>query len=660
LLAEADAAGLLTPDGLGQLAHVAYGVGRFDVTIDAWERAYIQSLKAGDRAAAAQAAIQVALHLLFDTALLAPIRGWIGRAELLLEGQEEGAVSAWVAVAHTYERLLSGDFEADRRWSKRAIQLGERHAPEAAAMGRIAEARSLILEGDVEAGLALLDEAAVAAVSGELDPLVIGIVYCEVVCGLQALGQYDRAEQWSVAMERWHPGKHVGSMHGRCRVHRAEILRLRGACSEAEREVLEACDELRPYLRRELGWPLTELGLVRLRLGDLDGAEEAFLAAHAAGWDPQPGLALVRLERGDLALASASISHALEHPAKVPSKEWPPNTDLRRAPLLGAEVEIALAAGDIASARDAASELDRIAQRFKSKALAAAAAQAEAQVRLAMGNTAAALAHFDEALLLWGELGAPYEAAEARLGLGRTHRARGGEQQALLEFRSAAATFEGMGAKLKAALAKRLTREGRSGQPLEPAVPAAPLVRGVLTREGDVWSISFADRTIRVRDAKGFRYLSLLLADPGREFHALDLVARAGNFQSGLVQAESFTAEPLDHQAKEAYRRRLVEIDEDLAEARALNDIERASQGEAERDFLLRELASAVGLGGRARRTGSPAERARVSVTRALRQAMAKVGSHHPELGQHLNHAVRTGTFCAYCPDLLAPIAWTS
>jgi hypothetical protein len=158
-------------------------------------------------------------------------------------------------------------------------------------------------------------------------------------------------------MERWCATNAIGSLRGRCRVHRAEILRLRGSCREAERQALMACEELRPYLRRELGWPLNELGRIRLHQGDIAGAEEALLAAHRAGWDPQPGLALVCLAQGDVATAAASIRDALDHPLHVPSKERPPNTDLQRAPLLEAQVEIELAAGDIGRAQAAADEL---------------------------------------------------------------------------------------------------------------------------------------------------------------------------------------------------------------------------------------------------------------------------------------------------------------
>src|SRR5687767_5976224 len=417
LLAPADAATGRSGPALELLAMSAYAAGHVDVTIDAWERLHADAVRGGNHLAAAAAAARVALHLLFDTALMAPIRGWVARAERLLEGEGDTPVHAWIAVVRSYERLLSGDFGKARQWARRAIEVGTGRDPAAVAMGRLAEARSLILEGDVARGLDLLNEAAVATMSGELDPLITGVVYCEVVCAMQAIAQYDLADQWTQAMERWRQGQAVGSIHGRCRVHRAEILRLRGSCNEAEIEALKACEELRPYLRREFGWPLTELGRIRLRKGDIHGAEEAFLAAHNAGWDPQPGLALVRLAQGDVALATAMVREALDHPLNVPSKELPPNTDLRRAPLLAAQVEIEIAAGDIDRAQSAADELTRIAAVFESKAMAAGATLAQGQVRLATGDTAGARRDFEDASHLWSEIGAPYETALARMGL---------------------------------------------------------------------------------------------------------------------------------------------------------------------------------------------------------------------------------------------------
>ena len=217
LLVEADARSPLTAPDLALLADMAYAAGHLDVTIAAWERAYAQGLAAGDRLAAAGAAVKVALHFILDTALMAPVRGWARRCEQLLEGLDETPVHAWLAVIRNYERLLSGDFEEARVWARRAIDTGAKCAPAAAAIGRVAEARSLILEGDVARGLGLLDEAGTAAVSGELDPLSTGIVYCEVVCALQALAQYDLADEWTEAMERWRQGQPVGSVHGRCR-----------------------------------------------------------------------------------------------------------------------------------------------------------------------------------------------------------------------------------------------------------------------------------------------------------------------------------------------------------------------------------------------------------------------------------------------------------
>lgn len=671
LLIEADATTPLTGADLPLLAGVAYAAGHLDVTIEAWERAHAASVQAGDHVAAAGAAVRVAMHLLFDTALLAPVRGWLTRAERLLDGHAETPVHAWLGVVRSYERLLSGDFDSARHWARRAIDVGTGRDSAAVALGRVAEARSLILQGDVTTGLELLNEAAVATVSGEIDPLSTGVVYCELVCALQALGQYDLAEQWTEAMERWHRGQPVGSLHGRCRVHRAEILRLRGSCAEAEQEALLACEELRPYLRRELGWPLTELGRIRLRMGDIQGAEEAFLSAHQAGWDPQPGLALVHLAHGDVARAAASIRDALDHPAPVPSKEWPPNTKLRRAPLLEAQVEIAIAAGDLACARSAADELGRIAAMFQSSGMAASATLARGQVRLADGDHADARREFEAAVQQWSEIGAPHETALARLGLGYALRAEGHEERALLEIQAACATFESIGTVSQAARAAAVLGDAR--QPhmeVRPSAAAAatdphPPDDNTFRDAGDYWAVAFEGRVASVRDSKGLRYLSRLLAEPGREFHVLDLVAVETaphkTYGAGRVNtspADGDAGELLDPQAKAAYRRRLTEIDEDLAEAHALGDPARAAQGEVERDLLVRELSRAVGLGGRNRRAGSSAERARSAVTRAMRHALARIRTHHAPLGDHLDRTIRTGTYCVYLPDRRVPIAW--
>lgn len=587
------------------------------------------------------------------------MRGWLARAERLLEGQGETPAHAWLAVVRTYERMLTGDLPGARQWIRQASEVGSKCDPAASAIGRVAEARLLILDGDVQQGLALLDQAGVATVSGDLDPLTTEVVYCELVCALQGLAQYDVAEEWTEAMERWCETNAIGSLHGRCRVHRAEILRLRGSCNEAERQALMACEELRPHLRRELGWPLNELGRIRLHRGDIAGAEEALLAAHRAGWDPQPGLALVRLAQGDVAAAAASIRDALERPVRVPSKERPPNTDLQRAPLLEAQVEIEIAAGDLGRARSAADELGLVAARFESKALVASAALARGRVRLADGDAAGAEQSLSEAVRLWNGVGAPYEAALARMRLAEAYAASGSEHRAVLERQAARTILDGI----------------QAAPPMAPpvhvghheAVDEQPVASvNVFRREGDYWSVTFDGHTVHMRDLKGMRYLARLLADPGREYHVLDLVAaETGRRQADSGQAADLprsalgdAGEILDARAKDAYRRRLAEIDDDIEQARATGDAERAAQADTERGFLVRELARAFGLGGRGRRAASASERARSGVTRAVRQAIARISDQHPQLGEHLSRTIRTGTYCAYFPDPRAGAGW--
>ena len=660
LLMAAEADGLLADAELPVLAEVAYAAGRLDVTIEAWERAHAACLRGGDHVAAAGAAVRVALHLLFDTALMAPVRGWSARAERLLEGRAESPPHAWLAVVRTYERMLTGDLAGARRWAGTAVEVGARWDPAATAIGRVAEARLRILDGEVAEGLALLDEVGVATVSGDLDPLSTGVVFCELVCALQGLALYDVAEQWTEAMERWCETNAIGSLHGRCRVHRAEILRLRGSCREAEDQALMACEELRPYLRRELGWPLNELGRIRLHRGDLAGAEEALLAAHRGGWDPEPALALVRLAQGDTATAAASIRDALERPMRVPWKEQPPNTDLQRAPLLGAQVEIAIAAGDIDRARLAADELHLVASRYASTALLAGAAAARGRVLLADGDARGAEPVLSDAVRRWTAIGAPYEAAMARRDLADAHEACGSEHRAMLERRAAGSILQDVQAPAAPAPLVPIPNVDQPG----------PTDENVFRREGDYWSIVFDGSTVRVRNLVGMRYLARLLAVPGREHHVLDLVAGEAGVPDrrpdhggadGLSRlALGDAGEVLDARSKEAYRRRLSEIEEDIEEAQAIGDDERAAQADVERDFLVRELTGAFGLGGRDRRAASAAERARVSVTRAVRQAMARIGDHHPGLGEHLGRTIRTGTYCTYAPDPRAPAHWCS
>ncbi len=662
----------------------AYGAGDLEATLRAWEALHDLRLADDDRAGAAWAASMVALHLLMDTGLMSTVRGWLRRAErLVAELPEPVAAHAVVAMVVGYERFFCGDPAGAEEHARRAVELGERFdVPPAVVVGRTAIGRLRILAGEVEEGLALLDEVAAHLMTGKVDPLATGIMYCELICAVQALGLHERAREWTEVMERWQRGAAHGGVHGRCRVHRAELLRLSGPGDLAEQEALQACAELRPWLRREYGWPLVELGTIRLHRGDLEGAEEAFAAAHRHVWSPEPGLALLRLAQGHVGVALTLITEAVARPATTPSKEQPPFGDLRLAPLLAAQVEIAAAAGEVAVADRAATRLSEVARDHAETAgLCAAASLARGRVDLLRGDSDEAVAACTAAATAWAELGAPYEAACVRIVLGRALHRSGRPAQARSEWEAARADFAAFGAALRVAEVDRLLEDTAAEPPaLGPAdrsevvtgVPDAP-VSAVFALVGGCRRIWHGGVEAVVPDLKGFRYLALLLAAPGREFHALDLVALEHGGASGptLAGAVPHAADDrlavssgeaglpmIDDQARAAYRRRLREVEEDIEDARAMDDLGRLDLAERDRDYLLAELGSALGLGGRVRTSGGSAERARTSVTRSLRYALDRLAAHHPDLGAHLSRAVRTGVYCSYQPDPVAPITW--
>lgn len=645
-----------SPEVLELTARAAYGAGDLEGAVSAWEELHLLHLREGATVPAAFASAMVAMFLMMDTGLMAPVRGWMGRAERLLADEGETHVDAWLAMVRTYERLLSGDHDAASVAAHAAITLGSRHAvPPAVAIGSVAAARLEIFDGRVDEGLRMLDEVAVLLLSGELDALTTGMVYCELICAMQGLAQYDRAEQWTEAMERWRPGRAFGGINGRCRVHRAEILRLRGPCDAAEQEALRACDELRPWMRREFGWPLTELGNIRLRKGDLVGAEEAFLAAHEHAWDPQPGLARLRLAQGDAAGAFGQIRDALERPTSIPSKERPPFGALPRAPLLDAQVEIALAVGALGCAADAAQELSAIAADFRSQALLAGAALARGRVALAEGDADRSVAECAAAVAAWTEVGAPYEAAVARGVLADAWDHTGNRQAADLERRTARMTLERIGA--------RVAQIEPPPEP-EPTESAGSTPVCVFRERDGLRTLAFAGQQARIPDLKGFRYIELLLGRPGRELHVLDLVARERgevprSAPEGLSASYGGDLGPLlDDTAREAFRRRLREVEEDMEEADRHNDPERRARATADRDYLVAELARSFGLGGRPRRGGAPAERARSAATRTIRYAVDRIAVRLPALAEHLRRSLHTGTYLRYEPDPLAGIRW--
>jgi tetratricopeptide (TPR) repeat protein len=208
----------------------------------------------------------------------------------------------------------------------------------------------------------------------------------------------------------------------------------------------------------------------------------------------------------------------------------------------------------------------------------------------------------------------------------------------------------------------------------EPSVAKLPAGAGkhMLRREGEYWTFLHDGSVVRLRDSKGLRCLARLLANPGQEIFAVDLEAEIEEAKPApLVRAPAVSpaglpmradlgdaGELLDASAKAAYKARLDELREELQEAEGFNDPVRAATAREEMDFLARELARAVGLGGRDRKAASHAERARLNVTRAIRASLRTLARVHPSLGQHLSLTIRTGRYCSYTPDPRVPITW--
>jgi tetratricopeptide (TPR) repeat protein len=287
----------------------------------------------------------------------------------------------------------------------------------------------------------------------------------------------------------------------------------------------------------------------------------------------------------------------------------------------------------------------------------------------------AAVKHLEQGLAMNERMGAPVWSAHTRHDLATVLARRDGpgdREHAVHLLEACVATCQDVGMPVVEGKAAKLLEElgGTPARSTDATPAASSLVPQPSTfrREGEYFSIVFDGHAFRLRDAKGLRYLARLLASPGQEIHALELVAaeegvgvsKGHGAPEGELVASGFgdAGEILDPEAKTAYRRRIKDLEEEIAEAESWNDPERESRARQELEFLAHELAAATGLGGRDRRAVSAAERARVNVTRAIKAALSRIAEHDSELGQHLNRTVRTGTFCSYTPDPRAPIDW--
>jgi class 3 adenylate cyclase len=439
LLKEADESGELTADDLETLGEASWWICKLVDSISARERAHMAYLTEGRHRRAAVLALMIANDY-FGKLAHSIGAGWFNKAERLLQDEPECAERGWLSMMHSFSALQISDYESALAWAESTLEIGSRFGdPDLQAFGLLFKGRALIGLGQVKPGLGLLDEATVAAVSGDLRPFSTGMIYCVAISTTAELADYDRAGQWTDASTRWCERQSITGFPGICRVHRAEIMRLRGAWAEAEQEARRALTELSTFNLMMAGEGFYELGEIRMRMGDLEGAKDAFRQANELGREPQPGLALLRLAEGKVDAARSAMRRALEDPS---------GDRLVRLRLLPAQVEIALAAGDLDAARAAVEEMEQMGDVYDSNVLQATTLCARGALELAEGQPGPAIRSLRQGRRLWKEADLPYEGARARLVLGLALRADGDEDAAQMEIGAARASFEKLGAVL--------------------------------------------------------------------------------------------------------------------------------------------------------------------------------------------------------------------
>ncbi|MBW3592497.1 MAG: hypothetical protein KY396_02270 [Actinobacteria bacterium] len=443
LFSEAARQGELDAEDLERLGDAAWWTAHPDEAVGYRERAHAAYLADGRIDRAALVGLRLSQdHLLKGASSVA--NGWYCRAERLLADQPDSVEHGYLAMSRAHAKSAAGELDASLEHAKVAGEYAKRFRDrdlEAFALAQTG--RAWILKGEIDKGLALIDEAATSAAAGELGPLSSVNVYCVMISACQRIGDYQRAGEWTQAANSFCDELDASGYPGMCRVHRAELLRLRGDWETAEEIARRAADQLGDYNIWVAGLGYYELGEILRRKGDFAAAEEAYRRAKEVGHEPQPGLALLRLAQGKVEAATSAIRRAL-------AAENSPYTRVR---LLPAAVEIDLAAGDVRSARAAADELETIADSItvggrRAAAFEATVQTARAELMLHEGDPQGAAACARHGLELWRSLGAPYEVARAQMLLGLAYRRDGDEDGAMEEFAAARGAFERLGAVL--------------------------------------------------------------------------------------------------------------------------------------------------------------------------------------------------------------------
>lgn len=475
----ASADGNLQPDDIERFAIAAHLIGREPESRDLFARGYRESLQHGNLPRAAYFAFWVGHGLMFagdDN----QARAWFARARALVdEHGKECAELGYLLVGDGIRDLGSGDATSAEAKCAEAQAIGKQFADSTLiAIAGHGLGRSRIALGRIDEGMAALDEVMIAATAGEVSPIVVGDAYCGVLEACHDVFDIPRAREWTAALTRWCESQpDLVPYRGPCMVHRVELMRLRGEWQDALVEARRACEWLsQPVSPEGPGDAYYELAELHRLRGAFHEAEEAYRQASRCGRRPEPGLALLRLTRGQAQAAETAVSRALNEEGE---------NRARRTELLGARVEIALALGHTEEARAASSELAAMAATFDALLLHATADRAEGRVLIAEGSPTAALPPLRRAWTAWQRLDAPYEAARERVQIGIAYRELGDADSAAMEFDAARWVFQELGA----------TPELARLDAMAPPLGAADASGGLTAREVQVLRLVAAGRT---------------------------------------------------------------------------------------------------------------------------------------------------------------------
>jgi DNA-binding NarL/FixJ family response regulator len=438
-LSRADDAAPLGAEELELLATSAYMLGRDDEHVRALERAHHAYLDAGATPRAVRCAYWIG-HNLMLRGEMGPASGWFGRGERLLEREEDCAERGYLLIPTIVAHSIAGDATAAYATATEVAEIGARfNDRDLFAIGTHEQGHALVRQGRFDEGLRLLDEVMVTVTARELSPIVTGMVYCNTIGLWQSVYELRRAREWTDALAGWCEEQPEMVAHtGVCLVHRAEIMQLQGAWDAAAEEARRASERFADGILNErvCGKAFYRQGEVHRLRGELGAAEAAYREASQRGYEPQPGLALLRLMEGKRDVAAAAMRRVLDEASQ----------SRHRAALLPAYVEIMLAAGEVEEARGACHELETISAAHPSDMLRALSAQARGALALADGDPHAALAALREAWRAWQELEAPYEAARVRVLVALACRAAADDDTAAWELEAARAAFDQLGA----------------------------------------------------------------------------------------------------------------------------------------------------------------------------------------------------------------------